>query len=478
MFEAMPATPLNIVLLVGEDTGRHHGCYGEPYADTPNLDRLAAEGCRYTNAFTHAPVCAPSRSGLITGRYPWSIGSHHMRSTLLEPPRLFTQELRDAGYYTAWPTKKDFNFVEPSDYVHTTEDKWKDDLPDGPFFLYRNFDVTHESGVWDIQNWNMQTYATRTACLTDEQRHDPANAPVPPYLADTPETRRDIARYFDLLTVQDMEIGQILDKLDASPHRDNTVVIYLTDHGRGLPREKRWCYDAGVHLPLIVRWPGVIEPGTVSDELVAWVDIAPTILSLTGVPIPESYDGQVFLGPDKAPPREFVFAGRDRMDEVYDIQRAARSKAFHYIRNDFPQLPWCPRQWYMEQEPTFASMRRTKREGTLCGPAATFLGPSKPAEELYDTRKDPYQINNLADDPAYRDVLDKHRTALETMQEETADLGRVCETELIQRGLVENRLEKEFRPLIKPLPEADRLGPKTAPLTRSEAEAYVASLSK
>ncbi|MEM9914352.1 MAG: sulfatase [Planctomycetota bacterium] len=466
--------PLNVVLLVGEDTGRHHGCYDEPYAHTPNLDRLAAEGCRYTNAFSHAPVCAPSRSGLITGRYPWSIGTHHMRSTLLNPPRLFTHELRDAGRYVAWPTKTDFNFEPPGDFADTTDDGWKDRLPAEPFFVYRNFDVTHESGVWDTPNWAGTVHADRVADLPEDLKHDPADAPVPAYLPDTPETRRDIARYFDLMTVQDQQIGEVLETIDNSPAAARTVVIYLTDHGRGLPREKRWCYDAGIRLPLIVRWPGQIEPGTTCDDLVAWVDIAPTILSLMGVAIPESYDGQVFLGPDTASPREFVFAGRDRMDEVFDRVRVARSKSYHYIRNDFPALPWAARQSYAEQEPTFRAMRREHAAGRLSGDAAVFMADHKPAEELYDPYADPEMVRNLADDPAHVRALDQHRTALDDFLGSIQDLGQTPETQLIANGLVADRLSREYRPKIEPLPESLRIGPERAPLTEEEAQAVTA----
>lgn len=183
--------------------------------------------------------------------------------------------------------------------------------------------------------------------LPDDLRHDPADVTVPPYLPDTPELRLQLAEYHDALTAIDQQIGARLAWLDEQGLRDNTIVIFLSDHGHGLPREKRWCYDAGVHLPLLVRWPDFLKPGSENDELVSWVDIAPTILSLAGVGIPASYEGQIFLGEDRAPPRETVFAGRDRMDAVFDRVRMARDKRWHFIRNDFPELPWAQRQSYM-----------------------------------------------------------------------------------------------------------------------------------
>ena len=462
------------MLLVGEDTGRHLGCYGNDYARTPHLDRLAREGCRFTHAFTHAPVCAPSRSGLVTGRYPWAIGSHHMRSRLRQPPRLFTHRLRDAGVHVAWPTKTDFNFTDPPDFADTTADwlgRLAETLPDGPGFFYRNFEVTHESKVWDINPQGDHPYADNLAQLADQPLHDPARAPVPPYLPDTYETRRDIARYHDNLSLQDRQIGRALDDLEAAGIADQTLVIYLTDHGRGLPREKRWCYDAGIHLPLILRWPGHLEPGSVDDRLVAWVDLAPTILSLMGVEVPDDYDGQIFLGPDRAADRDYVYAGRDRMDANFDHVRVARSRQYHYIRNGFPELPYASYQWYMEHEPTFQAMRRLHARGDLHGDAALFMAPHKAPEELFDVTRDPDCLHNLADDPAHRDALDQHRAALDRFQDRVPDLGLQDETELIRQSLIEDQLESDFRPRIRPLPEAYRLGPRLAPLTRHEAQA-------
>lgn len=462
----------NIVLFVAEDTGRHQGCYGNAYAHTPNIDRLAAQGCRYTRGYTHSPVCAPSRSGLVTGMYPWSLGTHQMRSTLLNPPRLFTHELRDAGYCVAWPTKTDFNFEPPDDFCDSTEPWWEQAPPDGPFFLYRNFSVTHESGVWDA---GKQPFAKRTEDLPDELRHDPADAPVPPYLADTPNTRKEIARYHDNLTIQDRQIGHCLGWLDQHGLSDNTIVIYISDHGRGLPREKRWPYDAGVHLPLIVRWPGRIEPGTVNDELVAWVDLAPTFLSLAGVPIPDRYQGQVFLGDGRATPREYAYSGRDRMDEAFDKVRCVWSKTHLYVRNDFPHIPYAQRNRYMEQELTLQDLRELHRNGRTNPQQAVWLTERKPAEELYDLAADPDNLHNLADDPDHEQTLSHLRAELTRFLTEVGDLGETTEEELVDRGLVKDRLE-EYHQRIKPLPKEYRLGPDVGVLTLREAQEQATGL--
>lgn len=459
----------NIMLLQGEDVGLHLGCYGHDYAMTPNLDRLASEGARYDNAFSHAPVCAPSRGGMATGCYPWAIGNHHMRSKLLDPPRNFTHELRDAGYSVSWPTKLDFNFEPQDGWCDDRDPWWEKPAPDGPFFVYQNFNTTHESRMFGtLPEWAKDVLAD----LPDELRHDPASAPLPSYFPDTPELRRQIATYFDALSYIDMEIGQRLQWLEESGQADNTIVIFLSDHGRGLPREKRWCYDAGVHMPLLVRWPGSIDPGTVVDELVAWVDMAPTLLSLGGASIPEHYHGQVFLGPDKASPREYAFSGRDRMDGVFDKVRSVRDKRYRYIRNDFPGLPWAQRQSYMEQQPIMPVMRTMWASGELRhGPEASFFAERKPLDELYDAHEDPEMINNLADDPTHAETLARLKQALADELARTGDLGETCELDLIEQGLVENRLV-EYRSRYEPLPPEQRIGPEPFPMVLREARVF------
>ncbi|MEX0654249.1 MAG: sulfatase [Phycisphaeraceae bacterium] len=475
----MSTTRPNIVLLVGEDVGLHLGCYGDTYARTPNLDRLASQGTRYTNAISTAPVCAPARSSIVTGMYPWSVGTHHMRSTRLNPPRLFTHELRDAGYHVNWFTKTDFNLNPPADFADDTSN-WLDDLrhgtlPDKPFLLFRNFGTTHESTMWH-QAYGRDGGAragrlARQDELKPEHVHDPAQAPVPAYLPDHPRVRENIAWYYDALSMDDQAIGEVLDALDQSPYADNTIVIYMTDHGRGLPREKRWCYDAGIHLPLIVRWPGRLQPGTVSDELVNWVDIAPTLLTVTGTPVPDHYQGQPFLGATDQPPRAFAFAGRDRMDEAYDHVRVARDKRWHYIRNTFPQLPYAQCNVYMERVAATQVLREQRAAGELTGPAALWMSETKPPEELYDAQHDPQMIHNLADDPAHAETLARLRAALDAHLAEVGDLGAMPERELIAQGVVKDRMD-EFAARIEPLPAPYRIGPERTVLEMHEAQRY------
>ena len=434
-YAAQGAERPNIVWIVGEDLGPELGCYGDAYASTPNLDRLAADGALFRRAFTRAPVCAPSRSGLITGRYPTSIGSHHMRSKLLEPPRTFTSYLREAGYSVAWPGKTDFNFDVPQDAFDSTAN-WLKDPPKQPFFAYINFGESHESRIRQPR----EQFEKAVSGLNPDQRHDPTEAELPPYYPDTPTVRRDWASYYDLVSVVDRRVGNVLQKLEELGLDQNTVVFFFGDHGRGLPRGKRWVYDSGIHVPLIVRWPGRIEAGSVREDLVCFLDFAPTVLSLAGVPPPEALDGRVFLGPEQEREPKYIYAARDRMDETYDRIRAVRDRRFKYIRNFQPELPYAQRISYMEEMPTMQEWRRAHAAGELSGPSKLFFAERKPAEELYDTDNDPHEIRNLASDPDWAEQLNTMRQALDDWMESTGDLGAVPERELIRRGLVADKL--------------------------------------
>jgi uncharacterized sulfatase len=285
-----------------------------------------------------------------------------------------------------------------------------------------------------------RTLAQNIARLKPSERHDPAKMKLPAYYPDTPEVRRDLANYYDLVTAVDYEIGDVLAVLEKAGIADNTVVLVTGDHGRGLPRSKRWVYNQGIHVPLIVRWPGQIKPGTVREDLVCFLDFAPTMLALAGAEIPREMQGQVILGPKTAPERKYVFAARDRMDETYDRIRTVRDKQFQYIRNFHPELPYAQRIAYMEEMPTMQVWRKLNAEGKLNAVQKQFFAPTKPPEELYDVAADPDEVQNLAEDPRYRDKLKELRAALDQWIVDTKDMGAIPEKELIKQGLVADRL--------------------------------------
>jgi N-sulfoglucosamine sulfohydrolase len=447
----------NVLLLIGEDTGLHLGCYGDPDARTPTLDGLARSGMLVSQAFTHCPVCAPSRSGLVTGRYAYSYGTHQMRSTLIDPPPMFTRVLKDAGYHVSWPSKTDFNFAMRDREITDTVDWQKQGFPsDGPWFCYTNIFSTHESKMWP----HTEDTAKAREALAPHERRDPATVRIPPFLPDTPNVRGDLTRHHENATVLDHHVADILKQLDESGQADNTIVIFAVDHGAGIPRGKRWCYDLGVHMPLIVRWPGAIKLGTVHPGLVAWVDLAPTILSWCGLdPLP-GFQGRVFWGPAvNTPEREFCFGGRDRMGEQFDRIRFARGQRYHYIRNYRPDLPWAQRCGYMETMLSMQDWRRCHAAGTLDPIQAAWFARTKPEEELYDSVSDPWMVHNLAEDPAHAVILAKHRAAVDAHLAAVGDLGEISEWELIRRGLVVDHLREQYRSNIASLPEPfDNLG--------------------
>jgi uncharacterized sulfatase len=438
----------NIVLIGSEDISPSLGCYGDPDAITPNLDRLAGQGARFTRCFTHAPVCAPSRSGLITGVYPTTLGTLHMRSKLVQTPPMFVDDLRKAGYFVAWPGKTDFNFDLPRGWVDTTQDwtKKPDLLPkDRPWFAYINFTVTHES-----QARAPEAKAEKnTARLKPDQRRDRSRVKLPPYYPDTPAVRECVGKYHDNITAMDYMVGDVLKLLDERKWSDNTVVIFFGDHGWGLPRGKRWPYDSGTRVPFLVRWPGKVKPGSVRDDLTCFLDVAPTVLSLAGAQVPSHMQGRVFLGDRTQPAPKYVFSARDRMDETYDRVRSVRGDRYRYVRNYHPELPYM--QWlnYLDEMPVQKDWRRLAFEGKLNDVQKLFFARTKPKEELYDLETDRYEVKNLAGSPDHQGTLKEMRAALDQWVRDTKDLGEVSEQELIRRGLVRDLLNNEYAERLK-----------------------------
>ena len=256
---------------------------------------------------------------------------------------------------------------------------------------------------------------------------------LPPFYPDSPIIRSQWARYYDSVTAMDKEFDALLKELEAEGLADNTIVFFWGDHGRGLPRGKRWLYDSGLRVPLIVRWPGKIEAGSVRDDLVSLMDLGPTLLSVVGAKMPEHFQGQAFLGDKAGPRRKYIHATRDRMDETPDTMRAVRDERFKYIRNFHPELPYAQAIDYMDAGPLMKDWRRLNAEGKLNGPAALFFRQTKPAEELYDTAADPFEINNLADSAEHKADLERLRGELTTWMQTIKDPGPSPESELTER---------------------------------------------
>ena len=430
----------NVLWITCEDISPNLGCYGDRQAITPNLDRLAAEGVRYTNAFSVASVCSPARSCLITGVYPTSLGTQHLRSVLPVPEhvRCFPEYMRSAGYYCSNNVKEDYNFKTPpgSWDESSRQAHWRKRKPGQPLFSVFNLTTTHQSQI----RLPEEAFAKRTARLAPDERHDPAQVPLPPYYPDTPVVRRDVANLYDLITAMDKQVGDILEQLEEDGLADETIVFFYSDHGTGLPRHKRWLYDSGIRVPLIIRFPEKFrrwapgEPGTAIDRLVSFVDFAPTVLSLAGVEVPDYMEGHAFLGAQAGEPREHVFAVRDRVDEVYEMSRAVRDRRYKYIRNYLPHRPVMQHSDYSERTPTRQEIRRLAAEGRLSGPTAILAGPTKPAEELYDTQADPHEIHNLADLPEHQAMLERMRGVHQRWMLQTHDTGLLPEAEMYLRS--------------------------------------------
>jgi uncharacterized sulfatase len=356
---------------------------------------------------------------------------------------MFTERLREAGYLICWPTrtaygKTDFNFEVPPTVFDVVTD-WTRAIPrDRPFFGFFNITTSHESQIRAPASQMVRNLAL----LSPGQRHDPARLRVPAYHPDTPVVRRDLANYYDLVTAVDHKVGEVLEALEKAGVADRTVVFFTGDHGRGLPRSKRWVYDSGTHVPLIVRWPGRVPSGSVRDDLVCFLDLPATTLALAGVDVPREFQGRVILGPAVGPAPRYLFAARDRMDETFDRIRGVRGERFHYVRNFHPELPYAQTIAYAEEMPTLREWRRLHAEGKLDPVQDAFFAATKPGEELYDTQADPDEVHNLAGDPRHLAILEEYRAALDRWIVATGDLGAVPERELIRRGLLADKRAK------------------------------------
>lgn len=437
-------TPPNILWITCEDMSFQLGAYGNKLVKTPNIDRLAAEGVRFTNAFATAGVCAPSRSAIITGMYQQSIGTQNMRTLAASaaaldayPPgfkgysavvpeevKCFPEYLRAAGYYCTNNSKEDYQFQAPPTVWDESSNKahWRNRTDKNqPFFAIFNLTVTHESQVW---------VRAKEPLLVK-----PEDVVLPPYYPDVPEVRLDVARHLSNAMVMDEQAGKILAQLREDGLEQNTIVFFYSDHGDGLPFVKREIYDRGLRVPFIVKNPfEKIKKGVVDHRFISFVDLAPTVLSLVDLPIPAHLQGQAFLGKQQAPkPRQYTFAARDRMDSEYDRVRTVRDSRYRYVRNYMPEKPYYQNIQYRLQQPSMRAILALKEQGKLNAAQSLWFRPTKPKEELYDCQKDPYEFNNLAELPQYQPKLKELRKVYEAWIQKVGDTAVEPEMEMVRR---------------------------------------------
>jgi len=422
----------NILWLIAEDIGPTAlACYGQKAVATPNLDRLASEGVRYKYFYTTGPVCSTARSAFMTGMYQTTIGAHEHRTEdkkpLPEGVRVLPHWMKDAGYFTAnvitlpeslgfkGAGKTDWNFISPGKRFDSNE--WSDLRLHQPFFAQINFHETHRE-------------------FNGPNKVDPSKIELPPYYPDHPVTRQDYARYLDATMELDRKVGLILNQLDKEGLADNTIIVFIGDNGEAHVRGKQFCYEEGLHVPLIIRYPQSItapksfHAGSVDDRLLEAIDLAPTFLSMAGADIPLKMQGRPFFGEKTGEPKQYIFGARDRCDETVMRIRTVRDARYRYIRNFTPEVPFlAPNNYKETQYPVWNLLKELNAAHKLTPVQAVLCAPRMPDEELYDLQSDPHEIKNLANSSTPEDqaTLKRLRDVLNNWIKETHDRGETPE---------------------------------------------------
>ena len=433
--EAQRSRP-NIVLIIADDMGWDDcGAYGHPTIRTPNIDRLAAEGMRFTNAFLTASSCSPSRASIITSRYPHNTDAEQLHWPLPAEQQTFVELLKRAGYWTAAAGKWHLGDAV-KDRFHTIReaDVSGFQLPDGADKTKHTMVAKEKSGC---EHW-ISTLRRRPkdkpfflwlAALDPhrdyepgiiENPHKPRDVRVPPYLPDVPQVREELALYYDEITRLDTYIGEVLKEIEKQGIEEDTFVLFFSDNGRPFPRDKTTLYDGGIKTPWIVRWPRCVRAGSFCVQLISSVDIAPTILALAGIDIPLNFQGHSFmplLTNPTAKIRDYIYA-EDHWHDYEDLGRAVRSEQYKYIRNDYPDLAATPPA-DVGRSQTFKAIQRLRAQGKLNkNQMSCFIKP-RPVEELYDVINDPHELHNLSDNPRYVHVLKELRQVLRDWSKRT-----------------------------------------------------------
>jgi len=444
--------PLNVLCVVCEDTGiQYFGCYGSKLDVTPTIDKLARDGVRYTHFFDVIGVSAPSRVALITGVYPTAIGANNMRSYATNgnfpegvipyyvvPPagvKCYPEYLRAAGYYCTNNSKTDYQFPSPltawDDCSNNAE--WKHAPAGMPFLAIYNFEESHESYVWVNRNKPLTV--------------DPKDVPVPPYFPATDTVRRDIARVFSNVRLADQFLAQKLKELDDAGKTDNTIVIFYSDNGGPLLRQKRTVYEQGLHVPLIIRYPKGYKAGTVEDRICSFVDIPATIMSLIGMRPPIYMHGKAFAGKYEVKPREYAYAAQDRCDVYYDKVGSVRDRRFIYLRNYMPEIAGYLDAAYRRQMPLMMDILKERDAGRLDAVQMDYFNKPRPKEEFYDAEADPDNIHNLINDKRYAADIDRLRRAHNQWVHDFNDLWFLPEKELSEL-MMPGGVQRTVEPLV------------------------------
>ena len=470
----------NILWLVAEDLSPYLPSFGDSTVTTPNLDRLAREGVRYSNVFSVSGVCAPSRSAIVTGMYPTSIGAHHMRTLsqqaaakekglinyeVVPPPnvKMVSQILRENGYYCTNNKKEDYQFYksvlawdESSIFAH-----WRNRPKDSKFFSVFNFGVTHESNLWDpwyrqfdlnpfppdrnVGKWWEQFSGIEKPLYVSEN----IDLNIPPYLPDNSTVRKDMLRMYSNIVEMDKKVGLIIDQLEKDGLLEKTIIVFYTDHGGPLPRQKRLLYDSGIKVPMIIRYPNKVRAGEVDKRMISFVDFAPTLLSLVEIEPPDYYHGSPFEGIFKSKnERKYIHAAADRFDEYYDQIRAVRDKRYKYLRNYKPDKPYYLPLEYRQKMNTMQELLHLEKEGELNESQLQWFRKSKPEEELFDTFNDPHELRNLANDTSLKEKLNELKNECDKWIHNTDDKGFMPETELIEMFWPNKKQPRTKKPLI------------------------------
>lgn len=465
--EAELAEKPNILWLVIEDTSPILPPYGDHTIAAPNISRLAKEGVTYTNVYSPSGVCSPSRASLALGMYPSSIGANHMRTSshreitglpayeAVPPPqaKMLSQYMRSLGYYTTNNYKTDYQFKVPKNAWDDSgvTAHWRNRPEGTPFFSVVNFTTTHESGLFEPYGFReiekrhyFSDDVKKIAKLPNHHSVKSAEAdtaiyiakdtefPIPPYLPDTPEVRRDMWKMYNNLAETDQQIGAVLSQLEEDGLLENTIIFFYADHGGPLPRQKRLIYDSGLKVPLIIRFPGSLDTGIKDDQLVSFVDFVPTTLSLAGHEIPAHMHGIDFISKNTGE-RQFIHAAADRFDGFTDSIRAVKDKRYKYIRNYRPDQGYYLPVKYRERIPTMQALLRLRDEGELNDEQAKWFRKSKDIEELFDTLIDPHELNNLAKDPEYADILERLKSEMDDWLLRINDNPDMSERELVAK---------------------------------------------